>query len=226
MEKKRTHKDRWKAIITRCSFSILFSRLCRRLVEKEAFKMYPVCLTWKHLHLPWDWSCYWTIFLPTGGMWVRSWTTEVGGVINSQDASTGQLNPKAPMSPSSQYLFSACFLLLLMQLLHMYSLLEGYFVFFFFNEKYYTCLLYNISNRSMYCTYLTVHSIFVLCLGPDEMKLFFLVQICCSAVSVKQNRIQHTQPYEQLQRDAFGQINPLVDTHTDTFLFFYFYLFL
>lgn len=226
MEKKRTHKDRWKAIITRCSFSILFSRLCRRLVEKEAFKMYPVCLTWKHLHLPWDWSCYWTIFLPTGGMWVRSWTTEVGGVINSQDASTGQLNPKAPMSPSSQYLFSACFLFLLMQLLHMYSLLEGYFVFFFFNEKYYTCLLYNISNRSMYCTYLTVHSIFVLCLGPDEMKLFFLVQICCSAVSVKQNRIQHTQPYEQLQRDAFGQINPLVDTHTDTFLFFYFYLFL
>lgn len=226
MEKKRTHKDRWKAIITRCSFSILFSRLCRRLVEKEAFKMYPVCLTWKHLHLPWDWSCYWTIFLPTGGMWVRSWTTEVGGVINSQDASTGQLNPKAPMSPSSQYLFSACFLLLLMQLLHMYSLLEGYFVFVFFNEKYYTCLLYNISNRSMYCTYLTVHSIFVLCLGPDEMKLFFLVQICCSAVSVKQNRIQHTQPYEQLQRDAFGQINPLVDTHTDTFLFIYFYLFL
>lgn len=226
MEKKRTHKDRWKAIITRCSFSILFSRLCRRLVEKEAFKMYPVCLTWKHLHLPWDWSCYWTIFLPTGGMWVRSWTTEVGGVINSQDASTGQLNPKAPMSPSSQYLFSACFLLLLMQLLHMYSLLEGYFVFFFFNEKYYTCLLYNISNRSMYCTYLTVHSIFVLCLGPDEMKLFFLVQICCSAVSVKQNRIQHTQPYEQLQRDAFSQINPLVDTHTDTFLFLFFYLFL
>lgn len=151
----------------------------------------------------------------------------MGGVINSQDASTGQLNPKAPMSPSSQYLFSACFLLLLMQLLHMYSLLEGYFVFFFFlYEKYYTCLLYNISNRSMYCTYLTVHSIFVLCLGPDEMKLFFLVQICCSAVSVKQNRIQHTQPYEQLQRDAFGQINPLVDTHTDTFLFFYFYLFL
>lgn len=173
MEKKRTHKDRWKAVITRCSFSILFSRLCRRLVEKQAFKMYPVCLTWKHLHLPWDWSCYWTIFLPTGGMWVRSWTTEVGGVINSQDASTGQINPKAPMSPSSQYLFSACFLLLLMQLLHMYSFLECYFV-FFLNEKYYTCLLYTIYNRSMYCTYLTVRSIFVLCLGPGCDETSFL----------------------------------------------------
>lgn len=98
------------------------------------------------------------------------------------------------------------------------------FCIFFFYEKYYTCLLYNISNRSMYCTYLTVHSIFVLCLGPDEMKLFFLVQICCSAVSVKQNRIQHTQPYEQLQRDAFGQINPLVDTHTR--ILFYFFIFI
>lgn len=92
------------------------------------------------------------------------------------------------------------------------------FCFCFFNEKYYTCLLYNISNRSMYCTYLTVHSIFVLCLGPDEMKLFFLVQICCSAVSVKQNRIQHTQPYEQLQRDA-----PRRHSHDTFFIFICFF---
>lgn len=88
--------------------------------------------------------------------------------------------------------------------------LKDCFVFFM---KYYSCLLYCIYNRSMYCIYLSVHSIFVRALNWNLKKMLLLVQTCCSYVhtcSLMNNKKTH----------IIWQPPPLLTTHTHTHAYF------